>query len=379
MAEWISEYRVWLTEEQSMQNAQLVIDYFMSNNTGGWTRESLSAMLGNMRHESSINPNMYEFGYEWSEDRGFGLVQWTPRSKYWDWAISEGYSESELRNGEPQLARIDYEVSNNIQWIARESVFDSLTFEEFRTNSRGLTVAELTEAFTWGYERPNQEAGEESMSERIAFAERVFNELDFSGLGPGTGDCLQLAVLPMRDYLYVTQGEDGEFSHIDSWGIDFVGPTANYPYYAPCNSTCIGRSDSSAILYWMSDKEVMCADGRKRKIIYRCIHDENLLFNVGDKVRKGVLIGHTGNAGQSSGDHLHLDVWLNDGSNVFSFDLEKLHVYEVFSLLDTTQVVETFGYNWIVSNYVDCSGSGENKSQMFIKLLLADTINGWKW
>jgi len=176
--QWIAPYQTWLSEEQSLNNAQLVVNHFVGSD---WSRESLSAMLGNMRHESSINPNMYEYGYEWADDRGFGLVQWTPRSKYWDWALSNGLDPY---SGNSQLARINYEVDNNIQWIPRESI-DNLTFIEFRTNSRGLDLNTLTEAFTWGYERPNQEAGEESMPDRKAFAHRCFNELDWSGTGGG--------------------------------------------------------------------------------------------------------------------------------------------------------------------------------------------------
>lgn len=178
---WFDDYQRWLSVEESLHNAQLVINHFSGTD---WTKESLSAMIGNMRHESSINPNMYEFGFDWNQDRGFGLVQWTPRSKYWDWAVANNLPP---RSGNSQLARIDYEVDNNIQWIARSSVFNGLTFREFRTNSRGLSVDQLTEAFTWGYERPLRQAGEKSMPARQAFANRVFNELDFSGTGSGGG------------------------------------------------------------------------------------------------------------------------------------------------------------------------------------------------
>lgn len=173
---WISDYQRWLSETESLNNAQMVVNHFVNTD---WTREALSAMCGNMRHESSINPDMYEYGYDWSEDRGYGLVQWTPRSKYWDWATSQGL---EPRNGDSQLARIDYEVDNNIQWIAVDKI-QNLTFQEFRTNARGWSVEQLTEAFTWGYERPNQQAGEESMPGRKAFALRCYNELDFTGTG----------------------------------------------------------------------------------------------------------------------------------------------------------------------------------------------------
>lgn len=171
---WISDYQRWLTEEESLNNAQLVVNHFVGSD---WSKASLSAMLGNMRHESSINPNMYEFGYEWADDRGFGLVQWTPRSKYWNWAVEYGLDPYA---GESQLARIDYEVENNIQWIPRDAYGD-MTFSEFRQNTGNWDLDYLTEAFTWGYERPNEEAGWESMPGRKAFALRCFNELDWAG------------------------------------------------------------------------------------------------------------------------------------------------------------------------------------------------------
>lgn len=175
---WITEYQRWLSESESLNNAQMVAYHFAGTD---WVKESIAAMCGNMRHESSINPDMYEYSYAWAEDRGYGLVQWTPRSKYWDWATANNLPQ---RVGDSQLARIDYEVENNIQWIPRESI-EMLTFAEFRANSRGWTVNQLTEAFTWGYERPNQQAGEDSMPARQAFANRCFNELDWTGTGGG--------------------------------------------------------------------------------------------------------------------------------------------------------------------------------------------------
>lgn len=176
---WIIDYQRWLSESESLNNAQQVANHFKGTD---WTKESLSAMCGNMRHESSINPDMYEYGYDWSADRGYGLVQWTPRSKYWDWAVSQGL---EPRSGDSQLARIDYEVANNIQWIPR-SDYENMTFAQFRQNSGSWSVEYLTEAFTWSYERPNTTAGWDSMPDRKAFALRCFNEIDWTGTGTPT-------------------------------------------------------------------------------------------------------------------------------------------------------------------------------------------------
>lgn len=177
-SDWISEYRRWLSEEESLHNAQLVANYFSSL---GWTPQAISAMCGNMRVESSINPDMYEYGYTWDEDRGYGLVQWTPRSKYWDWAVSRGLPP---RHGDSQLARIEYEVENNIQWIPIAD-YDYMTFEEFTQSTASVTY--LTEAFTWCYERPNRQAGEESMGRRKNFAMLCIELLNFEGDGPGPG------------------------------------------------------------------------------------------------------------------------------------------------------------------------------------------------
>ena len=195
---WITEYQRWLSEDESLNNAQMVVNHFVGTD---WTAESLAALCGNMRHESSINPDMYEYSYEWADDRGYGLVQWTPRSKYWDWAEGQGLSP---RLGDSQLARIDYEIENNIQWIANrhglgygyEDKYD-ISFAAFRTNAEGYTIDQLTEAFMWNYEGPNYTKGQESLSARIAFAQRCLAELDFTGTGPGPTPGTETGELPL--------------------------------------------------------------------------------------------------------------------------------------------------------------------------------------
>ena len=183
MADWHNGYRVWLTESQSLHNAQLGANRLLKQ---GWNKKSICAVLGNMRHESSVNPNMYEFGYAWGADRGFGLVQWTPRSKYWNWALSKGFKESELRDGEAQMDRIDWEAKNGQQWISTPNYPES--FNAFRKNTNNRSLDYLTEAFTWNYERPLASAGYESMPERKAFAKKCYDKLDFSGGSDGGSD-----------------------------------------------------------------------------------------------------------------------------------------------------------------------------------------------
>ena len=377
---WIDEEQKWLSESESLRNAQLVANHFKGTD---WTKESISALCGNMRHESSINPNMYEYGYAWGDNRGYGLVQWTPRSKYWDWAVSNGLSP---RSGDSQLARIDYEVDNNIQWIPRDRI-DNLTFKEFRTNSRGWSVDRLTEAFTWGYERPNESAGQESMPGRKAFARKCLEELDWEGTGSGGGNGIQLAQFPM-DMIHVTQGENGSYSHQGTLAIDFVGTHDKYPYYAPCDCTAVATGD--AYLVWTSDKEVMCADGTVRYITFINIHEEPLIHRVGTKLKKGELMGHTGIGGRVTGDHWHFNVI--DGDEYLGWEYKpgsalagtELHIYDVFAV-NGVRIVDGYGYPWKTKEWTDGDGSsgdvdlGTKKQTDYVHLLLSDAISGWKW
>ena len=380
---WISEYQRWLSESESLKNAQLVANHLIPQ---GWTKESVSALCGNMRHESSINPDMYEFNYDWSQDRGYGLVQWTPRSKYWNWAESRNLPP---RNGDSQLARIDYEVEQNIQWIPTPNYPE--TYAQFRSSTKSMDY--LVPAFTWNYERPNAESGQQSMPERIAFAKRCLNELDFSGSGDGGGtDGRQLAVLPI-DYVHVTQGEYGPFSHFRGSGqelaIDFIFPTNRYPAKAPFDIEVMDRRDNYATVVWKNTRPVMGVNGVKYDQLHIIvIHDWNFKdYKIGDKRKKGEVFYHsgseTGGGGVSTGDHMHLEVMKGHKYQFPPPSSNQLHIYDVFDTKHVKTWVDKGGYTWLESDFVDGEDSGStepdspNKKDDWIDLLVVNAVNGW--
>ena len=380
---WISEYQRWLSESESLQNAQLVANHLIPQ---GWTKESVSALCGNMRHESSINPDMYEFNYAWGDDRGYGLVQWTPRSKYWDWAESRNLPP---RNGDSQLARIDYEVEQNIQWISTPNYPES--YAQFRASTKSMDY--LVPAFTWNYERPNAESGQQSMPDRIAFAKRCLNELDFSGSGDGGGtDGRQLAVLPI-DYVHVTQGEYGPFSHFRGSGqelaIDFIFPTNRYPAKAPFDIEVMDRRDNYATVVWKNTRPVMGANGVKYDQLHIIvIHDWNFKdYNIGDTRKKGEVFYHsgseTGGGGVSTGDHFHLEVMKGHTYQFPPPSSNQLHIYEVFDTKHVKTWVDKGGYTWLESDFVDGDDGGvtdpdsPDKKDDWIDLLVVNAVNGW--
>lgn len=171
--EWIHPSDVWLTNDQSMNNAQIVANHLIAS---GWTSNAISALCGNMAHESSINPDIWEYGYNHSLNRGYGLVQWTPASKYIDWANASGLAWD---NGDSQLSRIDWEKQNGEQWITKSAY--PLTFDQFAVSTQDPQY--LTEVFMNNYERPNAYAGAMSLPARKSFAQQCFTSLDWSGQG----------------------------------------------------------------------------------------------------------------------------------------------------------------------------------------------------
>lgn len=128
-----------------MENNALYVCAFLSSK--GWTINAISAILANMQAESGVNPGIYENLNSNSTTNGYGLVQWTPNTKYKTWADDNGYRYGDI---DGQLNRIIYELENGLQWIATDTY--NMTFAEFSRSSDD--VGDLAYAFMYNYERP---------------------------------------------------------------------------------------------------------------------------------------------------------------------------------------------------------------------------------
>src|SRR5699024_1851875 len=89
-------------------------------------------------------------------------------------------------------------------------------------------------------------------------------------------------------------------------------------------------------------------DGTKHDVItISTAHDWNYASKpIGTRIKKGELMGHTGNAGMSTGDHLHIQLFNTNHHPWPSDDSQQLHLYDVF---DTSNVKLWFrdgGYPW---------------------------------
>lgn len=134
----------YLTLDQMYNNAIYIASYFYRH---GWSLEAISAMLGNMQTESNMNPGLWEGRDEGNTSKGFGLVQWTPATKLIEWAQGQGMNYKDI---DTQLARISYELANNIQYIPTTEYPE--TFAEFAVSEK--TPEYLAYVFLNNYERP---------------------------------------------------------------------------------------------------------------------------------------------------------------------------------------------------------------------------------
>lgn len=158
-------------------NALLVASYGYSQ---GWTKNAISAILGNMQAESSINPGIWESLIPYGG--GYGLVQWTPYTKYSNWATGMGYTWQ--NNGDAEMERISYEAQNNIQWFynAEIGIAPPISFQQFLESTDNINT--LSNYWLWFYEHPaDPYAGTQAL--RQQYTQYWYNYIpDDPGPGP---------------------------------------------------------------------------------------------------------------------------------------------------------------------------------------------------
>ena len=120
----------------------------------------------------------------------------------------------------------------------------------------------------------------------------------------------QVTLFPF-EYLYMSQDEGGDYSHNGTYNIDFLGwnkdgRVLKCPFYAPCDLKCVAIWDSSSNnRVYESVEKVHLANGNIDYLTIAFAHDDNPVWNVGDTIKQGEILGHTGTTGNVTGDHTH--------------------------------------------------------------------------
>lgn len=168
-------------------------------------------------------------------------------------------------------------------------------------------------------------------------------------------DGYEVMLFPLP-FLYMSQDEGGDFSHAGTLAMDFLGWSGNgrvyqAPYYAPVSCTCIASTESPNRI-WQSNNKVHLADGSLDYCTWVVAHDNNPP-SVGTVLQQGDLMGHTGTAGQVTGDHLHFNVakgqyanWEQVPPNNNWQLRNSMHIYNA-CYVNNTFIIQGYNHPWI--------------------------------
>lgn len=134
----------YLTESQMQNNARYIHQWLRAH---GWTLNAIAGLLGNMEQESTINPGIWQSLNEGNTSGGYGLVQWTPATKFLDWCEAKGLDSTSM---DAALTRLEWELANGLQYYPTDNY--PLSFSEFKTSRKDPYY--LGMAFVHNYERP---------------------------------------------------------------------------------------------------------------------------------------------------------------------------------------------------------------------------------
>lgn len=187
-----------LTQAQMQVNALYITQYFREQDSIVWTFNAIAGMLSFMQGESTINPNLRQFSPNPDGSYGFGLVQWTPESKYINWA--ESVSTDNYHSMRPQCYRILSErrspqtypqysetVARSWNYLhpgASENQFPE-TFKDFALSTK--KPRDLAEAFyhCYGMQSTSSESRKE---EHLSSAQSWYNYISANYTAPETPD-----------------------------------------------------------------------------------------------------------------------------------------------------------------------------------------------
>ena len=173
---------------------------------------------------------------------------------------------------------------------------------------------------------------------------------------------MQKAVL-MMDYLRVTQGANGSYSHKGNKAIDLGGYDTNKDHLkAPFTGTIKKIYDYSNTVWLESNDLVEYADGTIDYMTVLTSHDNDISnLKVGDVINQGEIYYNEGNKGDVTGNHIHLavgkgkftgDGWYKNEYGSYCIN-NQYDVYKALFLLDTVNIINDGGYNWVKTSTLE--------------------------
>lgn len=155
----------------------------------------------------------------------------------------------------------------------------------------------------------------------------------------------EVCLFPL-EYMNISNREHSLYA-IDFLGWNASGRVYDCPCYAPFSGQVVYTGNDHNMIYW-STNPVRFVDGTLDYATVLVAHSMTAPASVGTNFTQGDLWYHTGNYGQSTGDHLHMEVakghvmW---DESVWTHLLNPYHMWDMMAKNDTV-IVDGEGYNW---------------------------------
>ena len=158
----------------------------------------------------------------------------------------------------------------------------------------------------------------------------------------------EVALFPM-EYLYLSTARDPDEHQLlalDFFGWNALGRAYDCPCYAPFTGRVTYTGNDHNMIF-QSINPVRLADGTLSNLTVLVAHSMTAPPSVGTVVGQGQLWYHSGNYGQSTGDHLHIEVarghvgWDSSGTHLNN----PSHLWDCLYVNDTT-LSRAKTYNW---------------------------------
>ena len=113
---------------------------------------------------------------------------------------------------------------------------------------------------------------------------------------------------PMRRGTYTVSSGYGPRWGTMHAGLDFAAPIGT-PIYAAADGVVVEGKERYNVSGFGSWIWLDCQDSVGKDFIYGHVKHDEIMVKAGDRVRAGQQIGVVGNEGESTGPHLHFEVW----------------------------------------------------------------------
>lgn len=234
--------------------------------------------------------------------KGSGPIQLTGRANFrafTQWANSKGHTSIDFE-ANPHLVRQDPKwgfLAASWYWVVARPQINVLAD---RQDLEGVTRA-INGGLNGINDRRSRYNRALSMGDRI---------LPSGNNKPSSGKRETSVYHPMRDEKYTTSSGYGTRWGTFHAGLDFAADHGT-PIYAPADGVVIQGADRAqgsvsgfGSWIWIDSQAAVGKD-----FIFGHVHHPGITVRRGERVKAGQKIGVVGNEGQSTGPHLHFEVW----------------------------------------------------------------------